>query len=169
MTRHFSKSDLTSDPASAKTLVVDFRKLSALEADPDRQAVLRGLLIEEEDQLAKNREWLQNSERLIRQGRKRIGAAKERLERLDGPNSGGDNRALELMETIQQLYENFCSRVLNEFPYIIKLHDDTVGVCRSIEEARERAQQFADANPEFFVTLVDTPHGRNETFYKESC
>jgi hypothetical protein len=70
-------------------------------------------------------------------------------------------RSLELMETIQQLFENFHHHVRTIYPYSVKLHDQIVGICATLEEARRRAQQFADANPEVFVTVVDARQARS--------
>jgi hypothetical protein len=154
-----------------EALVIDFRKLIALDRDPEKQAALRRILIEEEDKLARNRKQLENIERLARRGRELLRESKATRERAKETRSASElrdyRRSLELMETIQQLFENFHHHLRTIYPYSVKLHDKIVGICATLEEARRRAQRFADANPEVFVTVVDARQGRSETFYQQ--
>jgi hypothetical protein len=45
------------------------------------------------------------------------------------------------------------------FPYCIMLQSTMVGNCDSLDEAKQRAQQFANVNPERLVTIVDRSSG----------
>lgn len=163
MTQHFSNPEIAADAGSAEALIVDLRKLLT-EADPDKQSRLRQILIEEEDKLSKDREQLEKSARWVRDGKKRV----ERLKTIMSTRKNSADRSLlSVMELTQTLFENFNRRLLNEYPYSVKLHNEVVGVCETLEDARRRAQQFADGNPEVFVTVVDARRGRTETFYQE--
>jgi flagellar biosynthesis GTPase FlhF len=160
------------DTTSANTLVVDFRKLLSLDADPEKQATLRKLLVEEENKLARSREQVENSERLASKCAEQIRQGKARLERLSGTRSTLDTskfqRSVNLMETMQELFDNFQRRLLNKYPYTVELQDTTVGVCSTLEEARRRAQQFADANPGRVVTIIDRSNGDTRVVGPES-
>jgi hypothetical protein len=161
MTRPFDRAGEPVD-AEGKTQVIDLRDLVTLDVDPERQASLRKLLVEEEDRLARDRERLEKTARLVREG-------KERLERLDRINAthrppGGPGLA-GVMALTQQLFENFHRRLLKEYPYAVKLQGQTVGVCVTLEEARLRAQHFADANPQAIVTVVDGKRDRTEAVH----
>jgi hypothetical protein len=154
---------IVADGGSAESLIIDFRAVLNLDPDPDKQAILRRLLIEEVDRLAENREQLERQARLVRKGEELVRQGRKHLERQNGTESRDFQRSVELMDTIQRLFENFHQRVLDRFPYSVKLQDRIVGVCVTLEEARSRAQQFADANPQAHVALVDTKQARTET------
>jgi hypothetical protein len=156
----FSKAEPSSEVGSTKALVVDFRKLIQLDPDPEKQATLRGLLIEEADKLAKNREQLKKSERSIGKGREQIRRGRERVERRPNEiapqrDNRDDDRTLELMESVQQLVVNFHTGMLSVYPYVVKLQDRIVGVCATLDEAGRRAEQFAKANPPAVISAVD--------------
>lgn len=149
MTRQFVSSKLVTN---SKTRIIDLRELVALDGDPGRQASLRKLLIEEEDKLAINRERLEGSARVVADGKARI----ERLKGIKSSNTNLNDHGLQqVMELTQRLFENFHRRLLTEYPYQINIQDRTVGVCATLDEARRRAEQFADANPGAIVTIVD--------------
>ena len=167
MTRHFSGAEAAGDGM----LVIDFGKLIRLDSDPTKQAFLRRMLIEEEDKLAANREQLEKRIRLAAKAREQIGDGRVRLGRLNGIKSPGNaldyRRSVELMETMQQLFENFQSRLRSIYPYSVKIQDEVVGVCTTLEEARRRAEQFAEANSDVVITVLDERHGRSETFHRD--
>jgi hypothetical protein len=172
MTQSIENFEVAAEVVLSEAPVIDFRKLIALDTDPEKQANLRRILIEEEDKLAKNRKQLEITERLVRKGKDLVRESKARSERAKGIKSANGlrdyRRSVELMETIQRLFENFHHQLRTVYPYCVKLHDEIVGVCATLDEARRRAQQFADANPEYFVTVVDARQGRSETFYQQT-
>jgi hypothetical protein len=116
-------------------------------------------LIEEADKLAKNREQFKKSERSIEKGREQIRSGRERERRLNeiAPprDNRDDDRTLELMESVQQLFVNFHNRMLSVYPYVVKLQGGIVGVCATLDEAKRRAEQFAKANPPAVISAVD--------------
>jgi hypothetical protein len=146
----------------AKARIIDLRELITLDADPERQASLRRLLVEEENKLASNREQLENAAQRVSEGKKRL----ERIKRT-GAESGNPDGAAALMELTQQLFENFHRRLLTKYPYSVKLQNKTVGVCATLEEARRRARNFANANPQAVITVVDARQDRSETVCSE--
>lgn len=158
---------------SAKTLAIDLRKLIDLDSDPQKQAILRKLLVEEADKLASNREWLEKRAAPAAEAGQQMHEGKASIEGLNGINSPGDTcdcaRAMDLKGIMQQLFENFYGRLMTVFPYSVKLRDEIVGVCGTLDEARRRAQQFAEVNPEAVVTITTGPQGRGETFDPEYC
>ncbi len=99
------------DDAGGETRIIDIRELYNLDEDPEKQAELRKLLIEEEDRLAKNRERLEHSARLVCEGQERIA----RLKSIKSTHNCFSEQ-LRVMETIQQLYDNFHQRLLTEYP-----------------------------------------------------
>jgi hypothetical protein len=147
-----------------KARIIDLRELITLDADPQRQSSLRKLLVEEENKLASNREQLENAARLVRDG-------KDQLERVSksglAENNSHDRAAVEVMALIQQLYENFHRSLLTKYPYSVKLQDRTVGVCATLDEARQRARHFANANPQAVNTVVDAQQDRSEIVCSE--
>jgi hypothetical protein len=166
MTKPFSKAELAANAGSGKTLVIDLRKLTALDPDRDKQAKLRRFLIEEEDKLASNREELENSARRVREGKQRI----ERLRKIKAAHDNLDDHGLARVKALtQRLMENFHRRLHEEYPFSVKLQETIVGVCATLEEARRRAQEFARANSEAVVTIVDARHGRSEIFHQGHC
>jgi hypothetical protein len=172
----FSGAESAADVASAKILVVNFRRLLSLDTDSEKQATLRKLLVEEEDKLAKNREQLEKAARLTRKGADQVREGRERLEQLNAIKSKHDikrdtpdyRRSVDLMETIQQLFENFHRRLLNIYPYSVQLRDEIVGVCSTRDEASRRARQFARANPGRVVTIFDRSNGDRHVVGLES-
>jgi hypothetical protein len=152
------KSEMAGDATLAKTLIFDLRKLTSLDSDPDKQAILRKLLVEEADKLASNREQLENHTRLAAKAGAQIRESREHLERLDGFKSPGDTRdcqrSVDVMEIIQQLVENFRRQLLTMYPYSVTLRNEIVSVCGTLDEARRRAQQFANINPGAVVTVA---------------
>jgi hypothetical protein len=163
-----SHAKLAAEIGSARTLVIDFRQLLRLDPDPQKQACLRSILIEELDKLANNGERLETASGLTRKGKGLIAKGRAHLEGQNHSNAVSSNRdyhrSLELMETIQQLFENFHRRLQTIYPYSVTLRDEVVGVCATLDEARQRAQRFADANPEAVVTVADAEQGRSELF-----
>ena len=148
---------LAADTGSAKTLIIDFRKLLSLETDSDKQVMLRRLLVEEADKLSRKQAELNSALRAPQHE-----ARFERVEITKSPHKSDDRGLLGVMEVVQALLENFHRRLLNEYPDSVKLQETIVGVCATLDEARQRAQQFADANPEAVVTVVDAEQGRSE-------
>jgi hypothetical protein len=173
MTHRFKDLELAAEAALGEAPAIDFRKLIALDHDPKKQDALRRILIAEEDKLARKRKQLEDIERLSRKGRELVRTSKARHEAANGTRSADGLRdyrvSVELMETIQQLFESFHHHVRTIYPYSVKLHDEIVGICATLEEARRRAQEFADANPDVFVTVVDARQGQSETFYQQGC
>ena len=172
MTRRFDRTDGAEMLADdrVETRIVDLRELVTLDTDPDRQASLRRILVEEVDKLAKNRERLENCDRLAASaGTPDTRGRRRPPTRLNGPGSSRHTRkyqrTLDLMEAIQQLFENFHRRLLTKYPYSVKLRDKTVAVCATFAEARRRAQRFAVANPEAVVTVIDASKGRTRTWH----
>jgi hypothetical protein len=160
------------DIGAPKTLIIDLRELFRLDSDPEKQEVLRRLLIEELDKLARKREQQEELESLILRGREQVRNGGDRYEQQEQSNPASDNRddrrTLELMETIKQLLENFQTRVLSMYPYAVKLRNTVVGVCATLDEAERLAKQSASANPdEAVVTVFDARQDRSETFHPE--
>ncbi len=138
--RDANKNKLAAETGSAKTLIIDFRKLLSLETDFETQVALRRVLVEEADKLSRKQAEL-NSALSTRQHEARF----ERVEITKSTHKNDDRGLLGLMEVTQALLENCHRRLLNEYPYSVKLRETIVGVCATLVEARQRAQQFADA------------------------
>ncbi len=130
----------------------------------DQQKTLQKLLVEEENLLARNREQLELADRRVLDGKERIRKLKQSMTEWKA-----DDRARNVhlslvatMETTQQLLEEFHRRLRDElYPYCIMLQNAMVGVCISLDEARQRAQAFADANPKRVVTVIDRANGES--------
>jgi hypothetical protein len=121
---------------SAKTLIIDFKKLLSLEADPSKQATLRTLLVDELDKLTKQRAALNDAEHRVREGRVRL----ERTKTIKtAPKRLDDHGLVGAMEMTQSLLENFHRRLLKDLPDSNKLQDAIVGAFMILREARRRA------------------------------
>jgi hypothetical protein len=67
------------------------------------------------------------------------------------------------MEATQRLLEKFHRQLRDElYPFCIMLQNTMVGVSVSLDEAQQRAQQFADANPKLVVTIIDRLSGDSD-------
>jgi hypothetical protein len=169
MTGQFSEAQPAFEAGSAKALVIDFRNLIQFDSDLEKQATLHRLLIEEIDKLAKNREQHEESECLIEKGRERIGNGRDRVERQNkispaGRDNRDEHRTLELMESMRQLFVNFHNRLQRVYPYAVELQGRVVGVCATLDEAKRRAEQFANANPQAVISVVDAAQLSSESF-----
>ena len=128
----------------------------------EKRTTLQGLLVDELDNLGRDREQLELSERRVREGKERIA----RLRSMVSTLSFGDQRqqrdlsVLSTMEAIQNLLEDYHCQLRDEiFPYCIMLQSTMVGGCVSLDEARQRAQQFANINPKRVVMIIDRSNG----------
>ena len=137
----------------------------------DQRTTLQKLLVEEENLLGRNREQLELADRRVHEGKQRIRKLKQTV-----ANWHADERAREpnlslvtAMEKTQELLEDFHRTLRNElYPYCIMLQTSVVGVSVNFEEARRRAQQFADANPQGVVTIIDRSNGDSHVVKPQS-
>jgi hypothetical protein len=131
----------------------------------DQQKTLQKLLVEEEDLLARSREQLELADRRVHDGKERIRKLKQTGAKLNADERARDaNLSLvATMEATQRLLEKFHRQLRDElYPFCIMLQNTMVGVSVSLDEAQQRAQQFADANPKLVVTIIDRLSGDSD-------
>ncbi len=132
------------------------------ELPTDQQRTLQSLLVEEENLLARDREQLELAERRVHDGKQRIRKLKQTVAQSNADQRLRDSNSslVAVMERTQQLLEDFHRMLRNElYPFCIMLQTSMVGMSVSFDEARQRAQQFADANPGLVVTIIDRTTG----------
>ena len=128
----------------------------------EKRTTLQALLVQEQDKLTRNREHLELSDRRVHEGKERVRTLRVIVatRTSDDPNRQRDETLLATMETTQSLLEQYNRRLHDEiFPYCIMLHTTMVGTCAAFDEAKQRAQQLANANAKHVVTIVDRSNG----------
>jgi hypothetical protein len=130
--------------------------------EPARQKTLQRLLVEEEDQLSRSREQLELAERRLHDGKVRVARVRKIAKdmRADEPPRERALSLLATMETTLELLEQFNRMLRNDlYPYCIMLQTTLVGVCTTLDQAEQRARQFANANPGLSVLIIDRSNG----------
>jgi hypothetical protein len=129
------------------------------------------LLVQEENLLARNREQLELADRRVHEGKERIRKLKRTVAKRNADERARDAGVtlVATMETTQGLLEAFHRCLRDElYPFCIMLQTTVVGVSVSLEEARRRAQQFADTNPGLVVEIIDRSNGNRHVIGPES-
>jgi hypothetical protein len=129
--------------------------------EPETQRTLQQLLVEEQNKLGRNREQLELAERRVHEGRERI----RKLSKAVAHSGFGDDaqhrlRAIATMKEIQRLFESYHRQLRDELlPFCVLLRQMPVTACRTFDEAQRQAQQFANANRDLVVLIVDRSNG----------
>jgi hypothetical protein len=135
--------------------------LQDAQLEPETQRTLQKLLVEEQNKLGRNREQLELAERRVHEGRERI----RKLNRAVAYSGFGDDaqhrlRMIATMKEIQSLFESYHREFRDElFPFCVLLRHMPVTTCRTFDEARRHAQQFANANRDLEVLIIDRSNG----------
>ena len=136
--------------------------LMTLDLKPEKQQMLRRLLVEEQSKSARNREQLELAERRIRQCKDRI----KQLTKAGAELTGDDGRTrrdltvIAALQAVQVEFETFQRALRDELePFVVMLRTTAVAIFGTFDEAKASAQRFATANPGVVVMIIDRSNG----------